>query len=214
MTIFKQFNRTMLKPLNILWAKVASIDNMRGDDFISVKRTGFGTTIGMNLAAVRRRVAKGGGAGIDSTTPGIIRKAQVSEPAGLGTTIKADLYDYTTGVLATSGDEYDVDINCRISGGSDLNEAVPRLEDGDTIFVSLNSRWTGTATDSTWDCVTVFSGSEDCTCEQADAVFNSVTIASDEKLTLDGVGGDTFIRHNSVDSEVEHTVDGDKVTTW
>jgi hypothetical protein len=47
-----------------------------------------------------------------------------------------------------------------------------------------------------------------------DLELNSLSIESDEKLGLDGGTGDTFIRHNSADGEVEHTVEGDQVTTW
>ncbi len=55
---FKQFNRTMLKPLGLLWDKVHKLENMRGDGFIDIKRSGAGTTIGLNLGKARERISK------------------------------------------------------------------------------------------------------------------------------------------------------------
>jgi hypothetical protein len=92
------------------------------------------------------------------------------------------------------------------SGTEKLNSAVPRLVDGSLIFVQQFG--------TDWYCTQAFIATDDCLCVQDDAVFNSVTINEDEKITLDGVGGDTFIRFNSADDEVEHTVEGDQVTTW
>jgi len=55
---FKQFNRSILKPLGILWDKVHSLENMRGDGLINIKRSGAGTSIGLNLTEARKRIAK------------------------------------------------------------------------------------------------------------------------------------------------------------
>jgi hypothetical protein len=178
--------------LNRLWNKVEKLDKIRGDGMINFKRAGGGITANINMAAIRKKLPRGGSGG------GAVHKAFPVADAGAGATIECYLDTDATGEEIT--------VNCSIAGGTDLNEAIPKLTNGLTIFV----RKFGTD----WHCVNVFQAYEECTCEQEDAVFNSVTIASDEKLTLSGVGGDTFIRHNSADGEVEHTVEGDKVTTW
>jgi hypothetical protein len=178
---------------------------MRGDGFINVKKSGAGTTIGLNLIEVMRRVSRVNGSGSGF---GSVVRAACTEDAQSDNIIEATLYesDGTAGAA--------IEVYCNISNGSALNEAVPRLEDADDIFITQSMvDVTGTPT-ARWYCVSNFQASEDCTCEQEDAVFNSVTIASDEKFGLDGGIGDTFIRHNSADSEVEHAVEGDTVTTW
>ena len=135
----------------------------KGDAYINVKNINGGTVIGLNIEAVRRRIPK---RSISfGSTLGIIRKAKCTADAGAGLTITADLFDYNTGELQTTGNEVGVIINCRISGGSNLNEATPRIEEDDVIFVSKNNSWNGTETEALWDCVTVFQGTEDCTCE-------------------------------------------------
>ena len=58
MNPFKQFNRSILKPLHILWEKVHALENMRGDGFINIKRSSAGTTVGLNLQEARKRIAK------------------------------------------------------------------------------------------------------------------------------------------------------------
>lgn len=214
---FKQFNAKILPLLDKMWATVLGLDNMRGDDFINIKRSDAGTTVSMNLAKVRERVAKGGdakGSLVTTKTRGITRKAQCSEDAPAGLVIQADIYDYSTGTLQTSGDEFDVSVNCSIHGGADLDEATPRLETGKDIYITLMNVLSGTATISQWECETVFQGTEDCTCESLDAVFTSVTISPDERMTFDGVGGDTYYIYNSSTGEMEHYVDGVKVSSW
>ena len=203
MNIFKQFNTSILKPLNMMWEKVSRLDNMRGDGFINVKKSGTGTTIGLNLIEVMRRVSRVKG----SSSFGSVVRAACTENAQNDNIIEATLYesDGTTGAA--------ISVHCNISNGTALDEAVPRLETADDIFITLSMvDVTGTPT-ARYYCVTNFQASEDCTCESIDAVFNSVTISADEPLKLDGVGGDTIIRYNSGDGEVEYTVDGTTVTT-
>ena len=200
---FKQFNRTILKPLGILWEKVHKLDNMRGDDFISIKRSGFGTTIGLNLNKARERIAKKSASDLGDTI-----RAICTADAGPGLTIAATLYklDGTTGEAVT--------VHCSIANGSDLDEAEPRLEIGLDIPVYRSIFDNAGTPESRWCYNGTFQATEDCTCEQADAVFNSVTIAEDEKLTFDGVGGNTYDIYNSATSEMERWVDGVKITTW
>ena len=127
--------------------------------------------------------------------------AFVKTAPGAVTTVDCFLRTDTTGTEIT--------VNCSVIGGSGtekLNAAVPRVVDGSLIFVQQFG--------TDWYCTQAFIATDDCECVQSDAVLNSLTINEDEKITLDGVGGDTFIRFNSADDEVEHTVEGDQVTTW
>ena len=57
--------------------------------------------------------------------------------------------------LDADGEGDAVRVDCSIVGGSDLDEAIPRLEDGDMIPV-----W---KIDDHWWCTSVFQTSEDCT---------------------------------------------------
>jgi hypothetical protein len=187
-------------------AKVTRLDNMRGDGFINVKKSGAGTTIGMNLNEVIRRVSRVGGSGGSSF--GSVVRAACTENAQGDNIIEATLYesDGTAGAA--------IEVYCNISNGTALDEAVPRLETGDDIFITQSMvDVTGTPT-ARWYCVSNFQASEDCTCEQLDAVFNSVTIASDESVTFDGVGGDSQIKYNSSESRMELWTDGDLITSW
>ena len=206
MNIFKQFNSSMLKPLNLMWAKVVRLDNMRGDGFINVKRSGAGTTIGMNLNEVRRRIRLIGGSGA-SEFGGAVR-ASCTEDAQSDNIMEATLYESD----GTAGGA--ISVYCNISNGSALDEAVPRLETGDDIFVTKTMVDVAGTPTARWYCVSNFQASEDCTCESSDAVFNSVTIASDENITLDGVGGNSYLTYNSSASEMELWTDGTKITSW
>jgi hypothetical protein len=49
-----------------------------------------------------------------------------------------------------------IEVNFPIAGGSDLNEALPRLADGDLVSVWDDG--------GTWRAIMTFQGSEDCTC--------------------------------------------------
>ena len=291
MNLFKQFNSSILKPLNMMWEKVTRLDNLRGDGFINVKKSGAGTTIGLNLNEVRRRVSRvnqdsvgdpgtliratctedapsdntitanlflpdgtegdaivvhcniSNGTALDDATPRLkeddeifvtesffddtgtpterwycvsnfdagkkVRRAICNEDAPAGDEILANLFD-SDGNEIIVGDESGITVVCQISGGSDLSEATRRLEEGSIIFVIHQK------VDSvlTWLAVEGFQATEDCTCEQPDAVFNSVTIAADEKMTYDGVGGDSYDIYNTASGEMERWVDGVKITSW
>jgi hypothetical protein len=191
--IFKQFNKRILDGLNKMSRDLQGLLQMQGDNYINVQRAGKGVVLRLNIKRLKARMGGGAGGGGSSM-------AFVKTPPGAVTTVVCFLGTET-------GPE--ITVNCSVIGGNEsekLNEAVPPLTTGSLIFVEQfgTDYW----------CVSPFTARDDCLCVQDDAVFNSVTINEDEKLTLDGVGGDTFIRHNSADSETEHTVDGDKVTTW
>jgi hypothetical protein len=194
--MFKQFNKRILPQLSIMWRQLQGLLQMQGDPYINVKRVGKGVTLNLNIQTLRRRLALGGGGGGGSSM------AFVKTAPGAVTTVDCFLREDTT------GDE--VTVNCSVIGGSGsekLNDAVPRLVDGSLIFVQKfgTDYW----------CISPFIATDDCDCVQPDHVFNSIAVASDEKISLDGVlDGDTFIRHNSADDEVEHAVEGDTVTKW
>lgn len=89
--------------------------------------------------------------------PGVTTRARCTEDAGGDNTINATLFnsDGTTGDTIT--------VHCNISNGTALDEAVPRLEIGDDIFVTKSNIST---TDFRWYCVSNFQASEDCVCEE------------------------------------------------
>lgn len=80
------------------------------------------------------------------------RVAYCKDDAGAATTIDCYLDTDATGTQIT--------VTCFIAqGGTKLNEAVPRLADGDGILVSKVG--------ATWRCLTTFMASEDCDCYEA-----------------------------------------------
>jgi len=81
-----------------------------------------------------------------------VRMAFCKEDAGSGNTIQAYLDKDGTGTEIT--------VHCHICNGSNLNEASPRLQDGDRIFVK--KFYDGT--NDWWWCLTTFQATEDCVC--------------------------------------------------
>ena len=79
------------------------------------------------------------------------RLAWCKDDAGAGTTI--DCYLDADGIGTV------IEVNCSIMNGTDLNAAVPRLEDGKVILV--------TKVGATWWAIHPFNGSEDCECYEA-----------------------------------------------
>jgi hypothetical protein len=178
-----------------MWRQVRGLRKMTGDSYINVRRAGDDVVLNLNVPTLRKRIAQGGGGA------GGASMAFVKTPPGAVTTVDCFLREDTTGTEIT--------VNCSVIGGSGtekLNSAVPRLVDGSLIFVQQFG--------VDWYCTQAFIATDDCKCAQEDDVFNSLAIASDQKFGLDGGIGDTFIRHNSADGEVEHAVEGDTVTKW
>ena len=79
------------------------------------------------------------------------RIAYCKTDAGAGTTIVC--------YLDTDGTGTEITVNCSIMNGTDLNAAVPRLEDGGVLLV--------TKVGDTWWAIHPFNGSEDCECYEA-----------------------------------------------
>lgn len=86
----------------------------------------------------------GGGAGNSSTSG--LRNAFAVSDAGSGATISCYLDTDNSGNTVT--------VNCEIVGGTALNSAIPRLEDGDRLTVWLDG--------DTWRCTTIFQATTDC----------------------------------------------------
>ena len=151
---FKQFNARMLLKLNLWLSEFNKLNNLRGDEFILVKKSGAGITIGLNLAKARERIAKKGGG--ESVNPVI--RASCTADAGAGSTIAATLYasDGTTGEAIT--------VYCNISNETDLNAATPRLEIGDDIFVTISTFDNSGTPEDRYYCVSNFQATEICTC--------------------------------------------------
>ena len=150
---FRQFNIKMLDKLNRWLREFNKLNDLRGDEFILIKKSGAGTVVSFNLAKARERIAKKGG---DSANPTV--RAACTADAGAGSTIAATLYksDGTTGAAIT--------VHCNISNGSALNAATPRLEDGDDIFVTLSNFDNAGTPESRHYCVSNFQTTEDCAC--------------------------------------------------
>lgn len=157
---FKQWNARILPQLNRLLAAFNKLDNLRGDEFIQVKKSGAGTTIGLNLNKARERLSRKQ----QESTSGKSRRAQCAADAGASSTILASLYSASTGILATSGDEFEVTVHCSVTGGADLNDALPRLEDGLDIPVYSSTFDNAGTPEPRWYFDGVFQESENCTC--------------------------------------------------
>jgi hypothetical protein len=193
--MFKQFNKNIIPKLNIMWRQVRGLRKMTGDSYINVRRAGDDVVLNLNVPTLRKRLAQGGGGA------GGASMAFVKTAPGAVTTVDCFLREDTTGTEIT--------VNCSVIGGSGtekLNSAVPRLVDGSLIFVQQFG--------VNWYCTQAFIATDDCECVQSDAVFNSVTVEPDQPITFDGVGGDSYYIYNSSAGEMEHYVDGVKVSSW
>jgi len=119
-----------------------------GPCFILKKESGKGTKWGI----VR----------FGASCAGRIRRAVATANAGSGSTITCNLYNDDTGEAQSSGDEAGITVYCTICGGSNLNEAVPRLAAGSDLFVTYLPYYSGGSTSYRWYCTTVFNASMDC----------------------------------------------------
>ncbi len=88
---------------------------------------------------------------LQTGTGSIVRKAYCKDDAGAATTI--------TCYLDTDATGQEVTVNFSIAGGGNCNTAIPRLSDGDMVFI--------TKYEGSWYCDTVLQISEDCDCYSA-----------------------------------------------
>ncbi len=104
-----------------------------------------------------------GGGGDSGGTP--VRRAKVTQDAPAGSTITANLFDATSGVEATSGDEFGVTLYTNISNGSTLDLASRGLKENDEVFI-VESVFDNAGTPETrWYIVSGFDTVKDCVCQ-------------------------------------------------
>ncbi len=129
--------KTWMKAINEL---LAFKDSLRsGDGLIQVIG---GNSFKINVDRLRARIPKVAGAGNGSA----VRSAFCQEDATANTQI--------TCFLDTDATGEEVEVYCSICGGSALNEAIPRLTDGERIAVYRDGDY--------WWCCTTFQATEDC----------------------------------------------------
>ncbi len=93
-----------------------------------------------------------------------VKRAITSEDAPASDTITANLYT-SKGIEADSGTGFAVNVHCFISGGTDLNSAIPRLEEDDDLIVAKLPFDSAGTLIKRWYCLSVFQASEDCDLE-------------------------------------------------
>ncbi|MFQ5769756.1 MAG: hypothetical protein ACE5HX_04415 [bacterium] len=85
-----------------------------------------------------------------------VRRAKTTQAAGNSTSIMCNLIENDGETEIVSGLGSDITVYFSVTINGNLNEAVPRLDAGDYVFVqNISGRW--------W-CVAVFQKSEDCIC--------------------------------------------------
>jgi hypothetical protein len=118
---------------NSLINVVNKLNSVTGRNGVRVSNTPYGMTI------------------LGSSTAGtVLRKAFVSGEAEVSPIIDCFLDVDSTGEEIT--------VLCEIAGGANLSEAIPRLEDGDLIYVIPD-----TDTEGGWRSVMTFQATADCT---------------------------------------------------
>ncbi len=136
-----------IRKQNLLVDAVKSLQNLNGDVFIRAVNNPAGTTIRLNIAAVLERIMKntgGGGGGIQ------LRRAFVKETPGATTTLVCYLD------IDESGSSTEINVECTIYGGGNLNEAHPSFSNGTPLWVTYNT------IEGEWQNVTRIDGSEEC----------------------------------------------------
>ena len=113
-----------------------------------------------------------------------VRYAVTTQDAPADTKITANVLNAYTGIEPTEGDDFGVDVYCKVVGGGNLVDAIPRLANDDAIFVA-KLYWdnAGTPT-SSWFCLTVFQAAEDCECTETAA--NEIITYKGEVVTYKG----------------------------
>lgn len=132
------------RKLNLLVDAVKSLQTLNGGPFIRAVNTPVGTTVRLNFAAVLERIMKNS----ESEVGTGIRRAFVKTTPGATTTLVCFLDVDTTGE--------EVNIECTIYGGGNLDEAHPAFVDGDPLWIAFN------VIADEWQNVTRIDGAEEC----------------------------------------------------
>ncbi len=138
-----------IRKQNLLVDAVKSLQNLNGDVFIRAVNNPAGTTIRLNIAAVLERIMKnseGGGTGGGYG----LRRAFVKEAPGATTTLVCYLD------IDESGSSVEINVECTIYGGGNLDEAHPSFTDGTPLWVTYNT------IEGEWQNVTRIDGGEEC----------------------------------------------------
>jgi len=164
---FKQFNARILPQLNRWLREFNKLNNLRGDEFIKIKKSGAGTTVSLDLDRARTRLSRKPGTSTAGAGGASVRRAVCNQDAGFTNVIYVNLFDETTGIEITDGVEfvdYNIPVTCNISGGIHLNSSLPRLEFSDQIFITQSVYDNAGTPETIWYCVSNFQASADCTC--------------------------------------------------
>ncbi len=131
----------LVRKLNLMVDVLNMFLRGSGGGYIQVKKTGSAITYDLNVDKLLERIPK-----VAET-----HLAYAKDDAGAGTTLDCYLDTDTTGTEVT--------VNFSIIGGTNLNAALPRLSDGDLIFVE-NIK-------GSWYCKNLFADAEECDCYSA-----------------------------------------------
>lgn len=134
----------LVRKLNILVAAIKNLLAMNGDTFIRVNNTPAGTTFRLNFNAVKERMLTA----IEKSSGSNLRRAFVKTTPGATTTLECFLDIDATGT--------EVNVECTVYGGGNLDEAHPTFIDGDPLWVAFN------VIANEWQNVTRIDGSEEC----------------------------------------------------
>ena len=137
--------------LNQMIREIAGLKKIVGSPYINVNRMSSGTTISLNTNKVRELFPMSNR----------VRRAITTEAAGAAVTITANLYG-TDGIEQETGDEAGVTVYCTVTGGANLNEAIPALVNDADIFVVKLPYDNAGDVEYRWYCLQVFQSMDNC----------------------------------------------------
>lgn len=127
-------NSPIVPKLNEMVRLLNSLQNITGDGYVEIRRTGSGVTAALNIDRVKGQLAINGGGGEAGTQ---VRRAITTQAAPNDVKITANIYD-GDGIEQTEGDESGVDIYAKIAGDGTLklNKCLPFLVDNTEIDIA------------------------------------------------------------------------------
>lgn len=130
---------SVVRKINEIIEAANAFLSMSGDGLVKVRHTLSGASVAIDTKSLEARMPK--------TAGGLkIHKAFVKTTPAAVETVACFLDTDATGTEVT--------VNCSVIGGSALNSAVPRLADGELIFVA--------SVGGAWWCLTTFQASQVC----------------------------------------------------